>query len=71
MERYILAHDLGTSGNKATLYALDGSLVKSFVASYPLSVSEANTAEQDADGRRCAELCREAALRRAERIRAL
>ena len=49
MERYILAHDLGTSGNKATLYALDGSLVKSFVASYPLSVSEANTAEQDAN----------------------
>ena len=49
MKQYILAHDLGTSGNKATLYALDGRLVKSCVASYPLTVTEANTAEQNAD----------------------
>ena len=25
-EQYILAHDLGTSGNKATLYGVDGTL---------------------------------------------
>lgn len=49
MKQYILAHDLGTSGNKATLYGLDGTLVKSAVYSYPLFVSEANTAEQEAD----------------------
>ena len=49
MKKYILAHDLGTSGNKATLYSLDGTLVKSCVATYPLSVSESGTAEQNAD----------------------
>ncbi len=31
MERYILAHDLGTSGNKATLYREDGRLAASVV----------------------------------------
>ncbi|MBR2987716.1 MAG: xylulokinase [Clostridia bacterium] len=49
MKQYIVAHDLGTSGNKATLYSLDGKLVKSAVYSYPLYVSESNTAEQEAD----------------------
>ena len=29
MKRYLLAHDLGTSGNKATLFTLDGELVDS------------------------------------------
>ncbi len=29
MARYLLAHDLGTSGNKATLYTYDGALVAS------------------------------------------
>lgn len=33
--RYILAHDLGTSGNKATLYNLEGGLMASRVAEYP------------------------------------
>lgn len=49
MKQYILAHDLGTSGNKAVLYSLDGRLVKSAVYSYPLLVPKANWAEQQAD----------------------
>lgn len=28
MKKYLLAHDLGTSGNKATLYSTEGELVK-------------------------------------------
>ena len=35
MEQYILAHDLGTSGNKATLYSLDGKLIASTLYEYP------------------------------------
>ena len=27
MKRYVLAHDLGTTGNKATLYDAEGALV--------------------------------------------
>ena len=49
MEKYILAHDLGTSGNKATLYNLDGKLVKSTVFSYDLLTGDNNAAEQRAD----------------------
>ena len=33
--QYILAHDLGTSGNKATLYDLEGNLRHSVVSAYP------------------------------------
>jgi len=40
MIQYILAHDLGTSGNKATLYSTDGKLVKSTVYSYDLITGE-------------------------------
>lgn len=49
MGKYILAHDLGTSGNKATLYSLEGKLVKSVVVSYELITGENNAAEQRAD----------------------
>ncbi len=49
MEKYIIAHDLGTSGNKATLYNLDGKLIKSTVFSYDLITGENNVAEQKAD----------------------
>lgn len=49
MEKYIIAHDLGTSGNKATLYSLDGRLIKSQVFSYDLITGENNVAEQRAD----------------------
>ncbi|MCL2544968.1 MAG: FGGY family carbohydrate kinase, partial [Clostridia bacterium] len=33
--QYILAHDLGTSGNKATLYDLEGNIASSIVSAYP------------------------------------
>lgn len=46
---YLLAHDLGTSGNKAVLYSEDGKLVYSCTKSYGLKVENANWCEQDAD----------------------
>lgn len=49
MSKYIIAHDLGTSGNKATLYDVEGRLVKSTVYSYGLITGENNMAEQCAD----------------------
>lgn len=45
--KYILAHDFGTSGNKATLYNTDGKLVKSCVATYPTHYFHQNWAEQN------------------------
>jgi xylulokinase len=47
MKRYLLAHDLGTSGNKATLFTLDGELVDSKLSAYPTDYSHDNWAEQD------------------------
>ena len=44
---YILAHDLGTSGNKATLYAADGSAHGSVFASYETRFFNGCWAEQD------------------------
>ena len=49
MASYLLAHDLGTSGNKATLFTTDGVLVESTVYSYGLNVSAGPRAEQNAD----------------------
>ncbi len=51
MERkqYILAHDLGTSGNKASLFSVDGALVGSRVFSYDVHYSHGTWAEQDAE----------------------
>lgn len=46
---YILAHDLGTSGNKAVLYSEDGKLVYSCTKNYGLKVENANWCEQDAN----------------------
>ena len=43
----ILAHDLGTSGNKATLYRADGTLVASCVHEYPTSYPQPGFVEQD------------------------
>lgn len=34
MTRYLLAHDLGTSGNKATLFSAEGALIQSIVYPY-------------------------------------
>ena len=47
MKSYLLAHDLGTSGNKATLYTTEGELVKSITYGYGLKVTNGNWGEQD------------------------
>jgi len=46
-KNYLLAHDLGTSGNKATLYALDGTLVASTTCPYDTRFFNGNWAEQE------------------------
>lgn len=45
--KYLIAHDLGTSGNKATLFTTDGVLVKSIVYPYQTSFFNGNWAEQN------------------------
>ena len=47
MSKYILAHDLGTSGNKATLFSEDGKMIASRTMSYDTVFSEGNIAEQN------------------------
>ena len=49
MSKYILAHDLGTSGNKAVLYDIDGILVNSLTLNYNVIYSNNNWAEQSPD----------------------
>ncbi len=49
MAKYILAHDLGTSGNKATLFSEDGKLVGSHVSSYGTDYFNETWVEQDAE----------------------
>lgn len=49
MREYIMAHDLGTSGNKATLYSLDGQLVASSVSGYATAYPGTGQVEQDAE----------------------
>ncbi len=49
MNTYILAHDLGTSGNKATLFSAEGKLLQSEVFSYDVHYFNETWAEQDAD----------------------
>ncbi len=44
---YILAHDLGTSGNKATLFDAQGRLVDSAFAPYATLIPSPNWAEQE------------------------
>ena len=47
MPNYLLAHDLGTSGNKATLFTPEGTLVDSVTVSYPVRFYNGNWAEQN------------------------
>jgi len=47
MPEYLLAHDLGTSGNKGTLYTPEGQLVASITSPYPTNYCNGNWAEQD------------------------
>ena len=49
MAKYILAHDLGTSGNKATLFTVEGKLVGSQVHSYDADYFNGTWVEQDAE----------------------
>ncbi len=44
---YILAHDLGTTGNKATLFDAAGTMVASTVETYATAYPRPNWAEQD------------------------
>lgn len=46
---YVLAHDLGTTGNKATLYDKDGTLVTSAFAGYGTQYEHTGWAEQNPD----------------------
>jgi len=47
MSNYVLAHDLGTTGNKATLYDPEGRLVDSAFHGYATDYPHTNWAEQD------------------------
>jgi len=47
MEQLIIAHDLGTSGNKATLFTTTGRLLRSFTVPYDVRFFNGNYAEQD------------------------
>ena len=49
MKTYLLAHDLGTTGDKATLFSEDGTLVRSLVKRYPTDFFNGNCAEQNPD----------------------
>lgn len=47
MRKHILAHDLGTTGNKATIYDTDGNLLASSYDEYPTNYFGHNCVEQD------------------------
>jgi len=47
LPRYVLAHDVGTTGNKATLYDEDGTLVRGAFLPYATSYPRAGSAEQN------------------------
>ena len=47
MARYIMAHDLGTSGDKATLFDLEGGLVAERSYRYDTRYLNDNWAEQN------------------------
>jgi xylulokinase len=47
MARYVLAHDVGTTGNKATLYDQDGILVRGVFIPYATNYRRAGWAEQN------------------------
>jgi len=49
MPQYLLAHDLGTSGNKATLFDTDGKMIASKTSSYDTNFFNNNWAEQNPD----------------------
>lgn len=46
MEKYLIAHDLGTTGNKATLFSTTGKLIKSITHGYKTNFFNGNWADQ-------------------------
>jgi xylulokinase len=50
MAGYVLAHDVGTGGNKASLVDIDGKILGSAVEPYPVLYPEPGWAEQDPEG---------------------
>jgi xylulokinase len=46
MAAYILAHDLGTTGDKATLFSSEGKLLASEFSAYPTHYPKTGWAEQ-------------------------
>ena len=47
MKKYLIAHDLGTSGDKATLFTTDGELVRSLTYVYETNFFQGTWAEQN------------------------
>jgi xylulokinase len=47
MRQFVIAHDLGTTGNKATLYDADGALIGSAFHGYNVEYAHPRWAEQD------------------------
>lgn len=47
MSKWLLAHDLGTSGNKATLFTTEGELIDSCTYAYPTHFFNSTWAEQN------------------------
>lgn len=47
MTKYLLAHDIGTTGDKATMFSDDGTLIKSITAEYPTHYEKGGVVEQN------------------------
>lgn len=47
MSKYLIAHDLGTSSDKASLFSTDGQLISSHTVPYEVRFFQKNCAEQD------------------------
>lgn len=47
MDKYLIAHDLGTSSNKASLFSTEGRLIKSCTVPYDVHFFQKNCAEQN------------------------
>ena len=47
MEKYLIAHDLGTSGDKATLFSVSGKLIKNVMYAYDTHFFNSTWAEQN------------------------
>lgn len=49
MKKYLIAHDLGTSSNKASLFSTEGKLVRSYTVPYDTHFFHKNYAEQNTE----------------------